>query len=84
MRRNYHTAKPGQVYASEWPEWHVDCASEGCREHTLVAGLGEAYTIAEAEKSARTNRECAGWHKIKGLWYCPCHARKDLAAALAD
>ncbi len=70
-RRNYSTAKRGQVYASEWPEWHVDCAAEDCEEHALVAELGEAFTIAQAEAH---KAELHGWEKRKGLWYCPRHA----------
>lgn len=72
-RRTYRTAKSGQVYASEWPEWHVDCAEPGCKAHVTIAALGEAFTIKEAEKEAKGNKDCEGWKKIRGLWYCPAH-----------
>jgi hypothetical protein len=70
-RRSYHRASRGQVYASEWPEWHVDCAHPGCEAHALVAGLGEVTTIREAERRAD---ELGDWRKRRGLWYCPDHA----------
>lgn len=73
-RRNYNQARPGQVYASEWPEWHVDCAEPGCEESVVVAGCGEAYTARAAEQQAAGNAECDGWRKRGGLWYCPRHA----------
>jgi hypothetical protein len=78
-RRNYRTAKAGQLYAAEWPEWHVNCARGGCEAHALVAGIGEAYTAVEAEKLARSNDagELNGWKRIKGLWYCPDHVKED-------
>jgi hypothetical protein len=59
----------------EWPEWHVDCAQEGCEESILVAGLGEAYTVREAEKAARIASDLHGWKRAGGLWYCPARWR---------
>lgn len=64
-RRNFQTAKKGQVYAVEWPEWHVDCAEPNC----------EAHALAEAEETSKKSRDCEGWVKRKGLWYCPQHAK---------
>lgn len=71
-RRDYQHAQPGQLYASEWPEWHVDCATSGCDEHECPAGLGEAMTLREAERMAHKNLD--GWVRRGGLWYCPKHA----------
>jgi hypothetical protein len=76
-RRTYHNTRKGQLFASEWPEWHVDCAAEGCGEHLLVAALGEAMTAREAEKclkSRDTPDESKGWTRRGGLWYCPDHS----------
>lgn len=75
-RRNYQTAKKGQVYAIEWPEWHVECAHPKCHASSFVAGLGEAFTVAEADKEALTEPEMKHWKKINGLWYCPIHAEQ--------
>ena len=78
-RRSCRQALPGQLYAIEWPEWHVDCAAQGCNESTTIAGLGEAMDLKEAEKMATTaNRYLKGWTKIKGLWHCPKHATGDV------
>lgn len=73
-RRSYKTARRGQCYAAEWPEWHVDCAAADCDAHALLAGCGEAFTIAEAEREARKDVDMVGWRKRSGLWYCPKHA----------
>ena len=75
-RRNFNTAKKGQVYASEWPEWHIDCAHADCEEQETVAGLGEAYTIKEAEKSAEKHARKTNWKKFGKLWFCPKHQPK--------
>jgi hypothetical protein len=75
-RRNYQQARKGQVYAVEWPEWHVECAEEGCDSHALVAGVGECMTAAQAESEAiRGFGDIKGWERRDGLWYCPQHAR---------
>ena len=79
-RRSIETAKPGQLYAVEWPEWHVHCAVRGCKETALVAPSGECITVDDAERRAKrdrdnTNLEIGGWKKIKGLWHCEHHAK---------
>ena len=43
----------GLAYCVEWPEWHVDCAHNGCDESLPVAPLGECWTAPEAEKRLR-------------------------------
>lgn len=80
-RRGYHNTPKGKLYASEWPEWHVECGHPGCEESALVAGLGEAMTLKDAEKEARERAskefyELNGWSKSKGFWYCPKHSKK--------
>ena len=76
MRRNFIHAKPGQVFATEWPEWHVDCAFVGCWERVQIAELGQAMTIKEAEKEMKKMPDCQGWRKINKFWYCPKHAEE--------
>lgn len=73
-RRTFRTAKQGQCYCVEWPEWHVDCAGEGCDQSFLIAELGEATTSQEAELRMRRAVEegkASGWGRKSGLWYCP-------------
>lgn len=75
-RRTHRQAKRGQLFASEWPEWHVNCAVEDCNETLLVSALGECMTLKEAEKAIRskqTEDDSKGWRYSKGLWYCPQH-----------
>lgn len=72
-RRSYATAKRGQPYAIEWPEWHVECACEGCEATALVAELGSAGNAVEAERKAAKSRELEGWKRVSGLWRCPEH-----------
>lgn len=76
-RRTWRHVKKGQLYAVEWPEWHVDCAVEDCDESLLVCPLGEQGTARDAEsvmKRKETEDDSSGWKKVKGLWYCPVHA----------
>lgn len=70
-RRTFRTALKGQVYAVEWPEWHADCAHPDCEEHTVIALLGEAHNIADAEGCA--TQTAPMWSKFGGFWYCPKH-----------
>ena len=77
-RRSYQQAADGQVYAVEWPEWHVTCAAADCEVTCHVSACGECMTAREAD--ARLKRgdveDCAvqgRWHKSHGLWYCPIH-----------
>lgn len=86
MPRRDSRTQDGKVFASEWPEWHVVCAVEGCEESGLVAGLGECYTAREAEKIARKNAaddpegkysEMSGWTLSDGLWVCPKCSGKE-------
>ena len=72
--RVYDRAVRGQVYASVWLEWHVDCGYLDCSCHATVAALGDAETIKQAEKCAEDEDDCKGWRKVKGYWYCPEHA----------
>jgi hypothetical protein len=73
-RRTYHRSRPGELYASEWPEWHVDCAAEGCTANMVAAGLGECMTLREARKSLVSAAPLEGWTIRRGLAYCPLHA----------
>lgn len=75
-RRSYNKAIKGQVFASEWPQWHIECAVDECEEMLLVAAQGEAFTTKEAEKKLKehdTEDESKDWTLYKGLWYCPNH-----------
>lgn len=71
-RRSRKNAERGQLYAAEWPEWHVDCAHEGCQEHQLAVDLGEAYTLREA--TALWREDTNGWTCRAGRWFCPAHS----------
>ena len=70
-RRSFQDARKGQAYAIEWPEWHAECADQNCDETTMLAVLGEAFTIAEAE--ARAKNVAPDWTRFRGVWYCPKH-----------
>jgi hypothetical protein len=74
-RRNYTKTEKGMLYCIEWPEWHVECAANGCEEQALVAALGMATNIREAERVANNNKEeqLEGWKKRSGKWCCPNH-----------
>lgn len=75
-RRNFHQAAKGQLYAVEWPEWHVECAASGCDETALVAETGRCSTLREATVRSH-RRDCDAlhdWKNRKGFWYCPKHA----------
>jgi hypothetical protein len=78
-RRSFEKAIPGQIYAIEWPEWHVDCGKPGCDTSTLVVGLGEALTLKEAEKAIKnaSNSWLEGWRRVGDLWFCPAHSNWD-------
>ena len=78
-RRSFHQARQGQVYAIDWPEWHVQCAD--CEEHCHISSIGECSTAREAERLLRENdvedSSASGhWKKKNGLWYCPIHAKE--------
>jgi len=76
-RRDYAHASKGQLYCIEWPEWHIECAAEGCDESTLVAETGRCSSLREAEKHVSSGKSQIedGWAKRGGLWYCPQHAK---------
>lgn len=76
VRRTYYKAAKGQIYATEWIEWHLDCADPLCEEHTLAAELGSYSHLSKAEKETREQLNRRGWVKRKGLWYCPNHAKE--------
>lgn len=79
-RRDYAKTPRGKLYSVEWPEWHVECAHEGCGEMTQVTTMGEATTLREAEKIARNTDKSQmddGWKNRGGLWYCPVHGGSD-------
>jgi hypothetical protein len=72
--RTHRTADKGQVYASLWVEFHVDCAADGCDSHLLVAELGYVNDVGAAEKLLRqheTGDDSEGWVCRKKRWYCP-------------
>lgn len=52
-RRTIQQCEKGELYAIEWPEWHVDCAHEDCEESVCVSGLGEAN---DASRSNQGNK----------------------------
>lgn len=79
MRRSYQQAKNGQPYCIEWPEWHVDCAFAGCECDELMANLGEAHTIKEAEARFKADGT-KGWTKSGGVWFCPTHSNETEVA----
>jgi hypothetical protein len=74
MARRWRAPK-GQCYCIEWPEWHVDCADPDCGESVVLAGLGEATNIREAEK--RGAEIATGWVRVGRCWYCPQHKPKQ-------
>jgi len=65
-RRAWSKARPGQLFAIEWPEWHFDCPGCGKQVHLVDAGM--AYTLPQAEVLGQQSREGI---RIKGKWYCP-------------
>jgi hypothetical protein len=71
-RRHHGNVDRGEVYCSEWPEWHVDCAVEHCQDHVCLAGPGECWKWQEAESKFHEDGT-DGWTKHKGRWYCPAH-----------
>jgi hypothetical protein len=75
-RRSYNETVKGKLYCIEWPEWHVECAADGCREDGLVSPLGEESNLRDAEKRANAGKgdQLKGWVKRDGRWYCPAHA----------
>jgi len=73
-RRQRKDVEPGQLYAVEWPEWHVQCRQKGCDETYLTAETGVAMTLREAERVMRDRASKDGWDYRKGFWYCPAHA----------
>lgn len=81
-RRSYQTTQRGKPFASEWPEWHVECARTGCDAHQVVAGIGECMTAREAEREAGKVLPTLGWVRSKGLWYCQKCAVEQSANSL--
>lgn len=77
-RRDHSRAEKGQIFAVEWPEWHVDCTVPACRELAMLCATGEAMDIREAERKALRNAAAAGdaegWRRKKGCGICPSHA----------
>lgn len=72
-RRSYSKAVPGQLYAVEWPEWHIECPL--CDARAFIVPMGEASTLKQAESVMASNggEEGQGWVKRNGLWQCPKH-----------
>lgn len=77
MRKGWGRVKQGIPYAVEWPEYHVDCAAEDCKERARLTTMGDAWSRQDAENQVRERGGFEdggeGWLKKYGRWWCPTH-----------
>jgi hypothetical protein len=75
-RINKASAKPGQPFCIEWPEWHISCAEPDCDETALISTIGMLNTRSEAitALNQKKTEEADEWQKRGDVWYCPNHA----------